>query len=85
MPPRNSEGAAGAAGPECVQANLDVYNSITDTWRSLTPMPTMRGGLSLAAVLTGLSAPMLYAVGGFHCTNGPAHTESLVSHLLIDC
>ena len=46
-----------------------------DRWQSLRPMPTARGGLSLVALT--VPAPMLVAAGGFHCTDGPAHTQSL--------
>ena len=51
-----------------MQANVDLYDAVTDTWSSLSPMTVARGGLSLGIVLT--PAPVIYAVGGFHCTNG---------------
>ena len=41
------------------QANLDVYNPRTNSWRVLSPMPTERGFLG-ATALSG----KLYAVGG---------------------
>ena len=61
-------------GPECVQSDVDVYDPATDKWSSLQPMTTKRGGFSLGSV-----GGLLFAVAGFHCTNGPAHTESLSS------
>lgn len=59
---------AGAGGAECVQANVDVYDGVANKWSSLSPMTVARGGLSLGIVLT--PDPVVYAVGGFHCTNG---------------
>jgi N-acetylneuraminic acid mutarotase len=50
-------------GPDCsagITNVLEVYNPGTDTWTTLTPMPTPRGGLT-AAVIDG----KLYVVGGF--------------------
>ena len=63
-----------STGPECVQSDVDVYDPATDKWSSLQPMATKRGGFSLGSV-----GGLLFAVAGFHCTNGPAHTESLSS------
>lgn len=69
-----------SVGPECVQANVDVYDPATDKWSPLQPMKTKRGGFSLGSISSPtFPAGLLFAVAGFHCTNGPGHTESLSS------
>jgi len=48
----------GGTGTDFV-ALVDVYDPKTDSWRSLTPMPTARGFLAAASV-----GGKAYAVGG---------------------
>lgn len=64
----------------CTQADVNIYHPANDTWHALPPMPTRRAGLAL--VLLGES--LLFAIGGFQCTNGPAHTVALTTVEALD-
>ena len=73
----SSGGGARASGNECVRADVDVYDPVSDKWSSLKPMAVARGGFNLGSVITpAFPGGLIYAVGGFHCVNGPVRKSN---------
>src|SRR6266508_1232748 len=74
--PERSEGTAvtkggalyaiGGRGLGAVLADVDRYRPATDTWESLTDMPTPRAGLAAAVV-----GRAIYVIGGRNSPGGP--------------
>ncbi len=54
----------GGFSGESLSAQMEMYNPATNTWSSVTPMPTLREYLGVAVV-----NDILYAIGGFDGTN----------------
>jgi N-acetylneuraminic acid mutarotase len=52
-------GCTGTASSPSVTNEVDMYDPQTDTWTTLTPMPTQR-----ASLVAGHSGDRVYAIGG---------------------
>jgi N-acetylneuraminic acid mutarotase len=62
-------GEGNPAHPQGVFAQVEAYNPRTNTWQSLTPMPTPRHGIGAAAIGPRIYLPGGGPVQGFGVTN----------------